>query len=216
MASYSSPHDSQFFTRRAITFTIAVAVQVLIVVLLGTGLASRVMNIVAPPIQTDIVQEVQKHDEAPPPPPPKMEHPPVEVPPPDVQINMAAETRTTAITNVTNKHVVKTAPPPPPPVHHSIRGFGVLSRGLPNSADFYPPASQRLNEEGTAYVHACVGPNGQLVDPAPTIAKSSGRTRLDEAALRLAKAASGKYTPGTEDGKPASTCATFSVKFQLQ
>jgi len=215
MASYSSPHDSQFFTRRAITFSIAVGVQVLIVVLLSSGLASRVMNIVAPPIQTDIVQEVQKHDEAPPPPPPKMERPPVEVPPPDVAINMPAETRTTAITNTTSRPQPKAAPPPAP-VHHVTKSFGVMGRGFPNSADFYPPASQRLSEEGTTYVHACVGPRGELVQPAPTVAKSSGHSRLDDAAIRLAKSASGKYTPGTEDGKPASTCTTFSVRFQLQ
>ena len=173
------------------------------------------MNIVAPPIQTDIVQEVQKHEEAPPPPPPKMERPPVEVPPPDISINVPSETRTTAITNTTTKHVVK-APPPPAPVHHSVTSIDVHGRGFPNSADFYPPASQRLSEEGTAQVHVCVGPDGHLVEPAPTLAKSSGHTRLDDAALRLAKAASGKYKAATEDGKAISACTTYGVRFQLQ
>ncbi|HXS26573.1 MAG TPA: energy transducer TonB [Steroidobacteraceae bacterium] len=215
MASYSSPHDSQFFTRRAITFTVAVGVQVLIVLLLSTGLASRVINIVAPPIQTDIVQEVQKHDEAPPPPPPKMERPPVEIPPVDVAINVPSETRTTAITNVTDKPVKK-APPPAPPVHHVTSTIGVNGKNFPNVNDFYPPASTRLGEEGTSQVHVCVGPNGRLVQPAPTIAKSSGHSRLDEAAIRLAQAGSGRYKPATEDGKPISACTTFSVKFQLQ
>lgn len=216
MASYSAPHDSQFFTRRVITFAVAVGVQVVIVLLLSTGLASRVINIVAPPIQTDIVQEVQKHDQAPPPPPPKMEKPPVELPPPDVAINIPSETRTTAITNVTNKPVPKPTAPPAP-VHHTITGIsGMNNRNFPNVNDFYPPASARLGEDGTAMVHVCVGPNGRLVAPDPTIAKSSGHSRLDEAAIRLAKAGSGKYKPATEDGKPISACTSFSVKFQLQ
>jgi len=162
------------------------------------------------------VQEVQKHDEAPPPPPPKMERPPVEVPPPDVTINMPAETRTTAITNTTSKPVSRAPPPPPAPVHHSITSIGVNGRNFPNVNDFYPPASQRLSEEGTSQVHVCVGPRGELVQPAPTIAKSSGHSRLDEAAIRLARAGSGRYKPATEDGKPISACTTFSVKFQLQ
>ncbi len=216
MATYSSPHDSSFFTRRAITMAVAIAVQVGIVVVFSSGLATRVINIVAPPIQTDIVQEVQKRNEPPPPPPPKMERPPVEVPPPDIAINVPVETNNTAITNVTTKPQPKAPPPPPPaPVHHTMTGVGVSGRNFPNSSDFYPPASQRLGEEGTALVHACVGPNGRLVQP-PTLAKTSGHSRLDEAAIRLATAASGKYKPATEDGKPISACTTFGVKFQLQ
>lgn len=212
MASYSSPHDSQFFTRRVITFAIAVGVQVLIVVLLGTGLASRVINIVAPPIQTDIVQEVQKHDEAPPPPPPKMERPPVEVPPPDVAINIPAETRTTAITNTTDKPV-KRAPPPAPAPRRVVTRPAALARNFPNSQDYYPPASQRLNEEGTTLMESCVGPNGQLVQE-PKVLKSSGHTRLDEAAVRLAKA--GRYVPEAVDGKPVNSCIKFNVVWRLQ
>jgi periplasmic protein TonB len=215
MASYSSPHDSQFFTRRAITFTIAVAVQILIVALLSTGLASRVINIVAPPIQTDIVQEVQKHEEAPPPPPPKMERPPVEVPPPDVTINIPSETRTTAITNTTTRHVAK-APPPPPPRVAGTRAT-VNPKHIPNTSDFYPPASQRLSEEGTTTIQACVGANARLTSD-PKVIKSSGHTRLDEAAVKLAKAAGqGAYVPATEDGKPVGGgCVNFNVIWRLQ
>lgn len=214
MASYSSPHDSQFFTRRVVTFTIAVGVQVLIVALLATGLASRVINIVAPPIQTDIVQEVQKHEEAPPPPPPKMERPPVEVPPPDVAINIPAETRTTAITNTTSKPV-KAAPPPPPPPRQVITRTAALGRGFPNSQDFYPPASTRLNEEGTTLMEACFSANGQLTQ-APKVLKSSGHSRLDEAAIKLAKAGSGKYVAEAVNGKPVNSCLKFNVVWRLQ
>ncbi|MGH8219032.1 MAG: energy transducer TonB [Steroidobacteraceae bacterium] len=212
MASYSSPHDSQYFTRRVVTFTIALGVQILIVTLLATGLASRVINIVAPPIQTDIVQEVQKHDEAPPPPPPKMERPPVEVPTPDVQINIPSAPRSTAITNVTTKPV-KRAPPPPP--RRVVRTNASIGRSFPHTSDFYPPASQRLSEEGTTEVESCVGPGGRLMRD-PTVVRSSGHSRLDEAAIRLAKAGSGKYKPATEDGKAVDQCIKFNVVWRLQ
>ncbi len=211
MASYSSPHDSQFFTRRAITFAVAVGVQVLIVVLLSTGLASRVINIVAPPIQTDIVQEVQKRDEPPPPPPPKMERPPVEVPPPDVAINVPVETNSTAITNVTTKHVAPQPPPAPP--RKITRTYARLDiRHSPPTDDYYPPTSRRLGEQGTATVYTCFGPDGR-VSGAPRVQRSSGSSRLDEAAVKWASHA--RAIPATEDGKPVAGCVPFAVKFVL-
>src|SRR5579875_2689421 len=159
MATYSSPHDSSFFTRRAITMAVAIAVQVGIVVVFSSGLATRVINIVAPPIQTDIVQEVQKRNEPPPPPPPKMERPPVEVPPPDVAINVPVETNSTAITDVTNKHVQK-APPPAPPPRRVVKTYARLDiKHSPSTDDYYPPTSRRLGEQGTATVYTCFGPD---------------------------------------------------------
>jgi outer membrane biosynthesis protein TonB len=64
-------------------------------------------------------------------------------------------------------------------------------------------------------MHACVGPDAKLTEE-PAVVKSSGSARLDGGAMRLAKAASGKYTPGTEDGKPVGGCVNFLVKFQLK
>jgi hypothetical protein len=39
---------------------------------------------------------------------------------------------------------------------------------------------------------------------------------LDEGALKLAKAGSGHYQPGTEDGQPATMCMVFKIKFELR
>lgn len=50
----------------------------------------------------------------------------------------------------------------------------------------------------------------------PEIVKTSGSCRLDEGALRLAKAGSGKYVPPKSDGKPVPGCLKFKVKFQLR
>ena len=166
----------------------------------------------APPIQTDIVEEVKKQDQPPPPPPPQMERPPVEVPPPDVTINTAPEPSSTAITDVTNRPVRQAPPPPPRPV---VRTGGGPGKNFPNTEDFYPEASKRLNEEGTAIVHACVGPDGRL-EGTPTLQESSGKSRLDQAAIKLATAGSGKYKPATEDGRPVKSCFPFKIKFTLR
>jgi periplasmic protein TonB len=214
MAAYAQ-HDSSFFSRRAVAFVAIVLLHVLLIYGLASGLAHRVIEAVAPPIQTDIVQEVQKKDEPPPPPPPKLERPPVEVPPPDVTINVPVETNTTAITDVTNKHVEAAPPPPPaPPPRAVVKTAPGTLKNFPNSDDYYPPASQRLGEEGTTLVEACPGANGQLTAE-PKMVKSSGHPRLDEGALKLAKAGSGKYKPGTEDGKPVAMCFNFNITFRL-
>ncbi len=211
MASYTQ-HDAQFFSRRIIVLLIAVAVQFLGFLILTAGLAQRVMNVLAPPIQTTIVQEEQKHDQPPPPPPPKMERPPVEVPPPEVTINVPVETHSTAITDVTTHHAVR-PPPRVTPVHRVVRvGARLDQQHSPSPDDYYPPTSRRLSEEGTTLVHACAGPDGRTVG-SPTVAKSSGSKRLDAAAVSYASHA--RFYPGTADGRPIQDCLNFLVKFRL-
>jgi protein TonB len=212
MAAYVQ--DSNFFTRRTIVLFVIVALHVFIAWALASGLARRTFELVAPPLQTDVIDEVKKEDQPPPPPPPQMERPPVEIPPPDVAIEVPVETQTTAIQDTTNQHVVA-APPPPAPVAKKVMVAAKPGKNFPQTEDYYPPASKRLGEEGAANVHVCVGPNGKLTED-PTLAKTSGSARLDDGALKLAKAGSGHYTPGTEDGAPATTCVVFKIKFELR
>ncbi|HUK02477.1 MAG TPA: energy transducer TonB [Steroidobacteraceae bacterium] len=211
MAAHAQ-HESTFYSRRAVSFVAIVLVHVVLIYGLATGLAHRVIEAVAPPIQTDIVQEVQKKDVPPPPPPPQIERPPVEVPPPDISINIPVETTTsTAITDVTDKHVV--APPPPPRAVNRVGGGP--GKGFPSSDDYYPTASQRLGEEGTTTIHTCIDSSGRVTDT-PTVTKGSGIARIDEAAVKLAKAGSGHYRPTTEDGKPVPSCLDFRIVFKLK
>jgi len=212
MASYVQ--DTNFFTRRTAVLLVIIALHVFIAWALATGLARRAIELVAPPIQTEVVEEVQKKDEPPPPPPPQMERPPVEIPPPDVAIEVPQETQTTAIVDVTDKPVPK-APPPPAPVAKKVQVAPRPGKGFPSSEDYYPPASKRLGEEGSANIHVCVGPNGKLTED-PTLAQTSGSARLDDGALKLAKAASGHYQAGTEDGQPSTMCTVFKIKFELR
>ncbi|HTW38591.1 MAG TPA: energy transducer TonB [Steroidobacteraceae bacterium] len=207
--AYYTQHNPEFFSRRALVFIISVAVQVALFVVFETGMASRVMNVVAPPIQTDIVQEVQKRDQPPPPPPPKMERPPVEVPPPDVAINVPTESNTTAITVVRKPKPQVYAPAPRRVV---VVGASLDLKGSGSTDDYYPDVSRRLDETGTALVHACAGTNGR-VSQTPTIERSSGSSRLDQAAIRYATHA--RYHPATEDGRAIPGCTRFNVTFRL-
>lgn len=206
MAAYV--HDTQWFTRRTAVLFAIIALHVFIFWALATGLAQKAIEVLAPPIQTEIVQEEQKKVDLPPPPPPEFQKPPVEVPPPDVVVDMPVETtNSTAITNVSSK---PQAPAPPP--HAAAPGTPAHPIKLPNTEDYYPSASSRLGEEGTATVHVCVDPSGKLAQ-APSVSQTSGKPRLDEGAINLAKA--GRYAPAVADGKPAAGCVDFRVKFQL-
>ncbi len=211
MAAYAN--DSAFLSRRAIVFLAIVGFHVLVAWGLASGLARQVVQVIAPPIQTDIIEEVVEREEPPPPPPPEFERPPVEVPPPEVAIDIPIDTsQSTAITDVTDRPVPM-APPPPPPPRQVVRVPPRPGKNFPTAEEYYPAASKRLGEEGSVNVRACVGPNGRLTEE-PTVVQSSGSPRLDEGAIRLAKA--GRYIPGTEDGKPTTQCFVFRIKFELR
>src|SRR5688572_28734002 len=141
-------HDSSFFSRRAIVFFVIVGLHVLLAYLLASGLARKVVEVIAPPIQTDIIEEGQEREAPPPPPPREFERPKVEVPAPEVTIDLPMEAPRT-ITDITTNPVPK-APPAPPAPRSMIKAK--MGKNFPNSEEFYPSASKRLEEEGTAAV----------------------------------------------------------------
>jgi protein TonB len=207
MGAYAS--DSGFFTRRGLVIVIIVGLHVLAAYALHSGLAQKVVNLVAPPIEADIVEEVETEEEPPPPPPPEMERPPVEVPPPEVSIDLPMETNTTAIQDVTDK-----PPPPAPPPPPRAAGQPARMTRPANPDDFYPPGSIRREEEGSPVVQACVGANGRLLRE-PVVTDTSGFPDLDGAAVKVAKAT--RYAAGTDGGSALpESCIKFKVKFVLK
>jgi TonB family protein len=101
------------------------------------------------------------------------------------------------------------------PKHVGQRLAGGPGAGFPETADFYPSPSIRLGEEGLTTVQVCVDTRGRLTSE-PTTVKGSGTSRLDDAALKLARAGSGHYRAATEDGQPVNSCYSFAVRFQLR
>jgi protein TonB len=134
-----------------------------------------------------------------------MELPPVEVPPPVVDITIPVDAApTTALSNVTDKPV---PPPPPPPVAAAPKPQLKLSKAnQPSVNDYYPPTSVRLNEQGVTRVKLCVGTNGRVTEA--TVDTSSGFERLDEAATKVAKLY--RFNPVTE-----TVCSTMPIRFTL-
>jgi TonB family protein len=86
---------------------------------------------------------------------------------------------------------------------------------FPSLDSYYPPAAARAGQQGTATLHFCVDATGKLSEP-PTLAGSSGNEVLDAAAIDLATAGSGHYTPPLEDGKPVRGCGNFRIAFKLR
>jgi TonB family protein len=108
-----------------------------------------------------------------------------------------------------------TSPLPETQIHVVQKVGGGPGAGFPETADFYPSLSIHLGEQGISTVRVCVDAKGRLTSE-PTTVKGSGNARLDEGALKLARAGSGHYRATTEDGQPVNSCYAFGVRFQLK
>jgi TonB family protein len=137
----------------------------------------------------------------------------VRVPPP-TQIPVIATDSSDAVEGRVDEAQPSIEPPlpPQPAVHRVTGGPGI---GFPSPDEFYPDASIRMSEKGVTTVQVCVDDRGRLTGE-PGLVASTGSSRLDAAALRLAKAGSGHYRPTTEEGKPISGCYSFLIRFQLK
>jgi protein TonB len=202
-----------WFTRRG-TFLVALILFHLVLFwALKNGLAVQLLESITEPFKVDIVQEVKKDEPPPPPPPPKMELPPIEVPPPVIDISIPADAPpSNAISNVTDRPV----PPPPPAPKAVVRTKLDLNKKVaqPDFQEYYPDTSRRLEEEGVPKIRVCVGTNGRV--KTAELAETSGITRLDEAGVKVAKLL--RFIPPTVDGQPVegeAACGVVPIRFQL-
>ncbi|HMH88172.1 MAG TPA: energy transducer TonB, partial [Steroidobacteraceae bacterium] len=141
----------------------------------------------------------------------------VRAPKPIVPEPRKIEVESDPSTEVVEKSPEPYSPPLPPvtPTRAVQQVAGGPGAGFPETADFYPSVSIHLEEEGFSTVRVCVDKTGRLTS-APTTVKGSGSTRLDEAALKLARAGSGHYRATTEDGQAVNSCYPFGIRFQLK
>jgi len=205
-----APPDSTFFSRRSAAVIAILALHAVLIYLLTVGIVHKMAE--APPkdIDTTFIDDVQR----PTPPPPLADPALARVPfdPPTREPLGEIPAGEGAIT-VLERH--DPVPVPTPAAITVQRVPGGPGSGFPNTSDFYPDASIRLHEEGSASVQVCVAGNGRLTSD-PAIAQSSGSARLDGGALALAKAGSGHYRPATEDGRPVSSCFPFRIRFEMK
>ncbi len=206
--------DSRILARRSLTFFLVAGLHVLLFYVLMTGLAFKIIKVMPTAFQVRLLQPPRERA-IPPSPPPQASMPKLYVPIPDFPaIDVPVEKGEI----IPEPPPMLSSPPEAPPLqpHHEVlRTAGGPGIGFPNTDDYYPSISKRLEEQGLATVHVCVGVNGRLTSD-PTIAESSGNRRLDEGALMLAKAGSGHYRATTEDGRPVDSCYSFRVRFALR
>ena len=164
---------------------------------ISTGLARDVVQM------TENTVEAVLMSEAPPPapmPPPKTPLPKTPAPPPPAPTSTAPAITQTA------------APPAAAPQAPAIRMGAVIQAGAHCAKPDYPSASRRMEEEGTVTLKFLIGADGKVLQA--DVEKSSGFTRLDEAARNaLSKC---QFRPGTVDGKPEQSWASIKYTWRLE
>ncbi len=206
MTAYAQ-HDSSFFSRRTTTFLLIVCLHAVLIYGFATGLAHPMIEVIPPPMQAVFPPDPRTRNEPPPlPPQPQFSPRRVEVPDPLIPLDAAPDT-----TTIPPQEQLLSPPTPPKVVNRVLGGPGT---GFPNTDDYYPSVARRTGEKGTATVRVCVDDKGRLTAH-PTLAQSSGSASIDEGALKLAQAGSGRYRATTEDGRPVSSCYVFRIKFEL-
>jgi TonB family protein len=200
-------HDPSFVSRRTAAVLLIVCLHCVLIYFLATGLAHKMAAVIPPLMQVGVLDKVPEHRQPPPPPQPTLAPTRLEVPEPDLTVDVPPDG------NTIREPVIQESPPSPPKVLNRV--LGGPGKGFPTTDDYYPSASRRLGEKGIASVRVCVDPNG-LLTAEPMIAQSSGSARLDEGAVKLAKAGSGHYRATTEDGRPVNSCYPFRIRFELR
>jgi protein TonB len=179
-----------------------VAFHVVLVYALVHGLARKIVEVVRPPLETKIIEEIKPPppDKPPPPPPPRLAMPPPPyIPPPEVQVHVPVVMAPT-ITAVTT---VK------PPEEYRTRA---VVDGKTCEKPPFPAASLRANETGIVQLRFLIDVDGKVLDS--KVERSSGSRRLDEAAragLSLCK-----FKPATLNGRPERTWERIEYVWKLE
>lgn len=205
--SYNSSESS---SRRLGGFLVVVALHVGIGYALVNGLARKIVEVIKPPIETKIVEDVKPPPpDQPPPPPPKLAPPPpAYIPPVEVNIQVPLTSNQNAITSVTSKPQAA----PAPRVATGVRLPPVIDAARSCQQPEYPAASRRNEETGTVQLRFLIGVDGKVIDS--KVESSSGYPRLDQAAIRALSQC--QFKAGTLDGKPEQSWASLKYVWQLQ
>jgi TonB family protein len=168
--------------------------------------------VIPDPLQNQPLRDPPPRERLPPLPKAQLKEVTIQVPVPD--FNVAREPD--PIRDVTGMVPQLPTPPVPALPPRAVKQVqGGPGKGFPNPDDFYPPLARHMEEQGVATVRVCVDGTGRLTSD-PTTLQGTGSPRLDEGALKLARAGSGHYRPTTEDGQPVHSCYPFRIRFQLK
>jgi len=207
--SYAHPRSQ---SRRLTGVVITVALHIALIYALIHGLARKIVEIVVPPLETKIIEEIKPpQPDKPPPPPPKLETPPPPfIPPPEVNIQMPMQQAPT-ITAVAPTPPPKPAPMVPTPPRQTVNTAPVVNAASCDKPE-YPPAARRANETGTVLLNFLIDVDGKVIDS--KVERSSGSRRLDEAARAALELC--RFRPATVNGKPTRAWARLEYVWTLE
>jgi len=202
-----------FISLKSSTFFLVVSLHIVLIYGFMTAISHTHKSAVPDPLQNRDLPASPPLEQPPPLPGPTLKTWTIDVPRPVVNVPPEPIPGDAITGNVVEKPAEPTSPPAQTHVVKQV--VGGTGAGFPDTADFYPSQSIRLGEQGISTVQVCVDAKGRLISD-PTTVKGSGSARLDEGALKLARAGSGHYRAATEDGQPVSSCYPLGIRFQLK
>jgi protein TonB len=213
LRSQMSGSAAELAPRRAGSTVLVVFIEVAIIALLIYGMAPASVEKKLQDITTTVEDKVEV--KAPPPPPPDTAKPPPPfIPPPDFQI----ATEAPANNAIVSQSVKPTPPPPPAPPPAAPPAIAptapVADLASQKVLPPYPAISQRLSEEGTVIANVTLDATGNVEDA--SVATTSGKPRLDEAAIAWLKGKHWKWKPATQNGKPIESRTLVKVVWSLK
>ncbi|HEY4210312.1 MAG TPA: TonB family protein [Steroidobacteraceae bacterium] len=203
--------ESFGLSRRAFIVGSILVIHTFIVYALATGLGKALMTVAPPTIVGNVLFEPRTPVQKPPLPPVNFEPPKISRVERVVDITDKPQEENTVAVDNRPLPVIQDLVTPPPHVPPPVRMVGQNS--LPNTEDFYPPDLRRQGIEGAANVRVCVDAKG-VRQGEPTVELSSGNPRLDEGALKIARA--GKYARAIQGDMPVGTCHRFHIAFHMK
>jgi len=217
------------FDQRFFKITIAVLLfHAGLLYLIQSGLARKMTEaVIAPEIIARIIpMEPPQQPPAPEPPKPQPQTPPKQVkvvtPRPTPPQPQPTPTPVASLPPSPTAIEAPPAPPAPPapapepaapaaPANSAPRAVGMDEIECSKPQPIYPRQSQRMGETGTTLVRLTIDENGKIVKT--SVAKSSGSTRLDDAAINAVQAM--RCKPYMLNGRAVSVSPSQPINWQL-
>jgi TonB family protein len=203
--------NSPLFSPRTSTFLLVAGLHAAVLFALIT-MHSKFQTTTQQNIVIRPVDRQQLRPELPPLPRPQISSPKILVPVPEAMPAVEPEAQDAAQATLREPPSGQPTSATPARVNRVQGGPG---SGFPGADDFYPSVAIHMGEQGVATVRACVDAKGRLTAE-PSIVESTGSRRLDEGALKLARAGSGHYRASSDDGRPVDSCYPFRIRFSLK
>ena len=199
--------------KHIVGLSLVVLLHIILFWAISSGLAKKFVKVIKGPVEAQLIEDAKPDIPLPPPPPPPKSAPPppAYVPPVDVPTTATAGVNAIASVSATPAPAPPAPVAPPPPVVAG-RTAPIINAAASCQKPEYPSASRRNEEEGTVQLRFLIGPEGNVLES--QVEKSSGFTRLDEAARSALSRC--QFKPGTVNGKPEQSWASMKYTWRLE